>query len=279
MDTSAVRLVLAQTPEKRWGPTRAVAIAMLSAALLSPPHAAAQEVGADDDKTGVETATEAAETQPSTITAPGGVPLEAAPSDTAVDSVKASMARITEQAAAGIPENYALEFGDTFDWLRVDTGEWLKGKLKEMRNDKLVFESDKFDAQDIDFTDAREIHSPHVYTYVFEDQTTAIGRGVVTADKVIVETDEGTKTFDRSKLDAILSGGKREREWWSMKLGFGLTLNRGNNDQLTYEITFNVHREDRLTLLDLNYQASFGRTSGVQNVNRHLGEFLFQVFL
>ena len=252
---------------------------MLAAAPLPQLHAAAQKVGADDDKTGVETATEVAEAQPSTITAPGGVPLEAAPSHTAVDSVKASMARITKQAAAGVPENYALEFGDTFDWVRVDSGEWLKGKLKEMRDDKLEFESHKFDTQDIDFTDVSEIHSPHVFTYVLEDQTTAIGRGVITADKVIVETDEGTKTFDRSKLEAILSGGKREKEWWSMKLGFGLTLNRGNNDQLTYDITFNVRREDRLTLLDFNYQASFGRTSGVQNVNRHLGEFLFQVFL
>jgi hypothetical protein len=176
-------------------------------------------------------------------------------------------------------ETATFEFGDTFDWIRVDSGEWLKGELKGMRDGKLEFDSDKFDAQDIDFTDVTEIHSPHVYTYVFEDQTSELGRGVITADKVIVQTDEGAKTFDRSELQAIVPGGEREKEWWSMKLGFGLTFNRGNNDQLTYNLTFNVHREDRSTLLNLDYGSSFGRTSGVQNVNRHIGGVVFQVFL
>jgi len=118
--------MVARRPDKGWGATRILAIAMSAVATLSQLHAAAQEVGADDDdESAVETATEAAEAQPSTITAPGGVPLEAAPSDTAVDSVKASMARIAQQAAAGVPKNYSLEFGDTFDWIRVDSGEWL----------------------------------------------------------------------------------------------------------------------------------------------------------
>ncbi|MGB8330986.1 MAG: DUF481 domain-containing protein, partial [Polyangiales bacterium] len=64
-----------------------------------------------------------------------------------------------------------------------------------------------------------------------------------------------------------------------MKLRFGLTLNRGNTDQLTYDINFNTRREDDLTLLDMNYNANFGRTDGVQNVNRHLGELNFKVFV
>lgn len=34
-----------------------------------------------------------------------------------------------------------------------------------------------------------------------------------------------------------------------------------------------------MTLLDLTYNASFGQTGGVQNVNRHLGEEDFKVFL
>ncbi len=221
--------MVGRTPDKAWGATRTVAIAMSAAALLPQHHVAAQGVGADDDESAVETAT--------------------------------------------------IEFGDTFDWVRVVSGEWLKGELKGMRDDKLVFESDKFDTQYIDFTDVTEIHSPQVNTYLFGDRTSAIGRGVITADKVIVETDEGIKIFDRSKLESIIPGGKREKDSWSMKLSFGLTLNRGNNDQLTYNTTFNVLREDQLTLLNLNYQASFGRTSGVQNVNRHLGTLLFQVFL
>ena len=159
----------------------------VAAALLPQLHVAAQEVGADDDESAVETA--------------------------------------------------IIEFGDTFDWVRVVSGEWLAGEIRGMRDDKLVFESDKFDTQQIDFTDVTELHSPQLNTYLFGDRTSAIGRGVITADKVIVETDEGTKIFDRSKLESIILGGKREKDSWSMKLSFGLTLNRGNNDQLVVSLS------------------------------------------
>jgi hypothetical protein len=213
------------------------------------------------------------------VTAPGGVPAEPTDADAAVDAVKASMARLEQQEAAGIGEAYVIEFGDTFDWVRMVSGEWLKGEMKRMRDDNLEFDSDKLDMQNIDFADVTHVHSPVVNTYVFDDRISATGLAVITPDRVIVETDEGTKTFARSELESIVAGGEREKDWWSMKLRFGLTLNKGNTDQLTYDINFNTRREDDMTLLDLNYNTSFGQTGGVQNVNRHLGEEDFKVFL
>ena len=267
-----------------------IAIAILAVAFVWNTRAAAEEPTEGEAPPAEEAeATEAAaedtdlrtsaEAKGLVITAPGGVPLEAAPADTAIESVKESMARITEQAAEGVPESYVIEFGDTFDWVRLVSGEWLKGEIKRMRDDNLEFDSDKLDLQNIDFGDVTEVHSPQVNTYVFDDRISAIGVGVITADKVIVETEDGTKTFDRSELESIVSGGEREKDWWSMKLGFGLTLNRGNTEQLTYDLKFNTRREDEMTLLDLRYNASFGSTDGTQNVNRHLGEEDFKVFL
>jgi hypothetical protein len=213
------------------------------------------------------------------LTAPGGVPAEPTDADAAVDAVKASMARVEEHKTAGIGATYIIEFGDTFDWVRMVSGEWLKGEMKRMRDDNLEFDSDKLDMQNIDFADVSHVHSPVVNTYVFDDRISATGRAVITPDKIIVETDEGTKTFPRSELESIVAGGGREKDWWSMKLRFGLTLNKGNTDQLTYDIDFSTRREDDMTLLDLGYNATFGQTGGVQNVNRHLGELDFKVFL
>ena len=130
----------------------------------------------------------------------------------------------------------------------------------------------------LDFADVALVHSPQVNTYVFDERESATGPAVITAGEVIVQTEQGTKTFPRSELESIIEG-QEERDWWSMKLRFGLTLNKGNTDQLTYDINFNTRREDDRTLLDLNYNTTFGRTGGTQNVNRHLGEFLFNVFL
>jgi putative salt-induced outer membrane protein YdiY len=248
-----------------------------------PQHATAEEAPAEEappaspeaapvELTGEETVKEL-------FTAPGGVPAEPTDAHAAVDAVKASMAKVEEQEAAGIGATYVIDFGDTFDWVRMVSGEWLKGEMKRMRDDNLEFDSDKLDMQNIDFADVTHVHSPVVNTYVFDDRISATGRAVITPEKIIVETDEGTKTFPRSELESIVAGGEREKDWWSMKLRFGLTLNKGNTDQLTYDINFNTRREDKLTLLDLNYNTTFGRTGGTQNVNRHLGEEDFKVFL
>ena len=220
-----------------------------------------------------------AETVAAIVTAPGGVPAEPTDAAAAVDAVKASMAAVEQQDAAGIGSTYVISFGDTFDWVRMVSGEWLKGSMKRMRDDNLEFDSDKLDMQNIDFADVTHIHSPVVNTYVFDDRISATGRAVITPEKIIVETIDGTKVFPRSELESIVAGGEREKDWWSMKLRFGLTLNKGNTDQLTYDINFNTRREDRMTLLDLNYNTSFGQTGGVQNVNRHLGEEDFKVFV
>jgi len=220
---------------------------------------------------------DAQETLEGMVVAPGGIPAEPMDSKSAVEAVKAAMASV-ETAEGGIGDTYVIQFGDTFDWVQMVSGEWIKGDMKRMREDNLEFDSDKLDMLNLDFADVALVHSPQANTYVFDDRVSATGPAIVTESTVIVQTSEGTKTFPRSELESIVEGEK-EKDWWSMKLRFGLTLNRGNTDQLTYDINFNTRREDRLTLLDLNYNASFGRTGGEQNVNRHLGEFLFNVFL
>ena len=250
----------------------------LAAAEDAPPTAAPPVSGAEQAAEVQTDASVGKDTVVDLITAPGGT--SAAPEEAAatIDAVQESMARIQLQAASGVGDAFVLEFGDTFDWVQMVSGEWIKGNIARMRNDTMEFDSDKLDMLYLDFADVSLVHSPQVNTYVFDDRESATGPAVITAEQVIVQTEEGTKTFARADLEAIVEGEK-ERDWWSMKLRFGLTLNRGNTDQLTYDIKFNTRREDRMTLLDLNYNATFGQTNGTQNVNRHLGEFLFNVFL
>jgi hypothetical protein len=273
--------------------SRSVFSASLLAMVLlhvAPNQAAAEEPPAEEAVAAEAAAAAAASTEEAVaeaagegtvadlVIAPGGVPAEPMEANAAIDSVKAAMARVQLQAASGVGDTYVIEFGDTFDWVQMVSGEWIKGNIDRMRDDQMEFDSDKLDMLKLDFADVALVHSPQVNTYVFDDRISATGRAVITADTIIVETDEGTKTFPRSELESIIEGEK-EKDWWSMKLRFGLTLNKGNTDQLTYDIMFNTKREDEMTLLDLNYNSTFGRTNGVQNVNRHLGEFLFNVFL
>ena len=269
--------------------SRSVAWAIcLAAALLfaSTTNVSAQDAPAEDAPAEAQAAAEevaeaggpeAQETLEGIVVAPGGIPAEPMDAKSAVDAVKAAMASV-ETAEGGIGDTYAIQFGDTFDWVQMVSGEWIKGNMKRMRDDVLEFDSDKLDMLNLDFADISLVHSPQSNTYVFDNRISATGPAIITESTIIVQTDEGTKTFPRSELESIVEGEK-EKDWWSMKLRFGLTLNRGNTDQLTYDVNFNTRREDKLTLLDLNYNSTFGKTNGAQNVNRHLGEGLFQVFL
>jgi hypothetical protein len=249
-----------------------------------PPADAAEAEAVVDDATAeaseaVPVDATAQDTVEALVVAPGGVPAEAADAKSAIDVVKAAMAQVEQNSIDGVGDNYVINFGDTFDWVQMVSGEWIKGNIKRMRDDSIEFDSDKLGMLYLDFGDVAQVHSPQVNTYVFDDRISATGRAAITADQVIVETtDEGTKVFPRSELESIVEGQK-ERDWWSMKLRFGLSLNKGNTDQLTYDVMFNVKREDRMTLLDLTYEAMFARTDGDQSVNRHLGEFMFNVFL
>ncbi|MBW2213541.1 MAG: hypothetical protein JRF48_03740, partial [Deltaproteobacteria bacterium] len=107
------------------------------------PHAAAEEPPAEEAPPAPSEAAPAkatgAETVAALLTAPGGVPAEPTDAEAAVEAVKASMARVEEQDAAGIGATYVIEFGDTFDWVRMVSGEWLKGEMKRMRDDNLEF--------------------------------------------------------------------------------------------------------------------------------------------
>jgi len=248
------------------------------AAAQEPPTEALPASGVDTAAEVQTEATAGSDTVADMITAPAGTSAAPAQAAATIDSVQESMAKIQLQAASGVGDAYVLEFGDSFDWVQLVSGEWIKGNIARMRNDKMEFDSDKLDMLYLDLADVSLVHSPQVNTYVFDDRASATGPAVITAEQVIVQTEEGTKTFPRSELESIVEGEK-ERDWWSMKLRFGLTLNKGNTDQLTYDINFNTRREDEKTLLDLNYNTTFGRTGGTQNVNRHLGEFLFNVFL
>lgn len=200
-----------------------------------------------------------------------GVPPEAAQDETALSEVTKAMEAVEEEAARGLPAEFLIQFGDTFDWLRLTSGEWLKGQLKRMRDDEIEFDSDKLDIVTFDWDDVDRLQSPGVNTYVFEDKLDVVGRAVVTKDKVLVETKAGVQEYSRDMLLSIVEGAPRERNWWSSKLGAGVSLNTGNTNQGSLTAYFELVRADYRTRTKLRYDGTIGYANGEQNVNRHIG--------
>ncbi len=175
-------------------------------------------------------------------------------------------------AEAGLPAEFTIKFGDSYDWLRLTSGEWLKGEVHWMREKDIEFDSDKLDLLTFSWSKVRQLHSPRINTYVFEGKIDLVGRAVVTNEKVIIETEDGVVSYPRDQLLTILEGAKRERNWWSTKLGVGLSANAGNTNQGQLNLHWDLARTDPRTRSALNYDGTFGYSNREQNVNRHLGE-------
>lgn len=150
----------------------------------------------------------------------GGIPDTAAPNEVAIETVKLALERVERETERGVPITYSITFGDTFDWLELASGEWVKGRVLRMRDDRIEFQSRHLGVESIDFARVLSVHSPHVNTYVFDKRIAATGLAVITEDEVIVETSRGTRTFRGAsskascrEANANETGGRR---------GFGL---------------------------------------------------------
>jgi len=231
----------------------ATVLAVSTGLFCSPPRGFAQDAvptGATDD----------------------GVPDEAVEPDQGVAEIEKAIEQVEDDTEAGLPAEFTIKFGDTHDWLRLTSGEWLKGEVHWMREKDIEFDSDKLDLLTFSWSKVSEVHSPRVNTYVFEGRIDAAGRAVVTKENVIIETEDGVLTYPRDQLLAILEGARRERNWWSTKLGVGLSANAGNTNQGQLNIHWDLVRADPRTGSALSYDGTFGYSNREQNVNRHLGE-------
>ena len=179
----------------------------------------------------------------------------------------------------GFPTGYWIEFGNGKDWLRLTSGEWLRGNLNWMRDGDFEFDGDKTDLIRKGWSNVDQLHSPKIKTYVFKRRVEAMGPAMVTKDKVVVETDEGMRTFPRSELLSILQGGTRERDWWAFEVGAGFTGAFGNSNQSSLTAKAGLGRHDQRTSTLLLYEGTFGAANRELSVSRHLGQVGVALFV
>lgn len=208
-----------------------------------------------------------------------GVPEEAVEAEEGVAEVEEAMEKVEEEIEEGLPAEFTIQFGDTYDWMRLTSGEWLKGNLKRMREEEIEFDSDKLNIVKFDWEKVDQLHSPQLNTYVFEDKVDLVGRAVITKDTVLVETADGVQEYPRSDLLSIIQGTGRERDWWSMRLGAGFSANAGNTNQGSLNAYFEVARADYRTRSRAHYEGTVGYANGEENVHRHIGTLEILLFL
>ena len=170
----------------------------------------------------------------------------------------------------GLTEAYTIQFGDEKDWVRLASGEWLRGNIERMRDGAMEFNSDEIKLITYDWKKVKELHSPRANTYNFIDGTDLVGPAMTNEDFVVVQTIDGVVTRPRAELQAIIEHTRRERNYWSTVLRMGLTANAGNTENLTFNAFWQLVREDTFTRAALSYDGTFGTASRAEVANRHL---------
>jgi putative salt-induced outer membrane protein YdiY len=175
----------------------------------------------------------------------------------------------------------ALPPTDKFDWVQTTSGEWLKGELKQLYSGSLEFDSDEFDLQTLDWDDVAQVRAhgtKRISIDTPEGPITVFGEMVITRDKVIVDTVEGTKEFDRSELISITPGAASEWDNWSAKIDLGLNFTRGNTDQTDFTMKLNVKRLTPDNRFVVNYLGNLTTSNNVKSVNNHRLSAFFDIF-
>ena len=165
-----------------------------------------------------------------------------------------------EKPRTGSPFEPVLPDKDAKDWVKMKSGEWLRGEITVLRDKTLEFDSEEFDELNLEWKKVAELRSPRKVTVTFEDFTTETGSLLIRGDKILI----GNKEYDRSSLLSIVPGEPKESNYWSGKFSFGVSVRRGNVNQTDSNARLFVRRRGPYNTLTFEYTHYF---SNVESAN------------
>jgi len=157
---------------------------------------------------------------------------------------------------------------DSFDWIQLNTGEWLKGRIKAMQDRQLEFFSEKLSDMTFDWKDIRQVRSPRTIDVLFVDGKRVSGSVTVTPEQVTVGG-AAPYILPRGELQSLTPGGSKERDYWSADLSLGLTVQAGNTKAVQYNAQVDLQRRTPATRLSLDYIGNFSSVNGTESANNH----------
>ncbi|TAL05357.1 MAG: DUF481 domain-containing protein [Verrucomicrobia bacterium] len=164
---------------------------------------------------------------------------------------------------------------DGFDWIELKSGEWLKGKIKSLQDEKLEFDSEELNLQTFDWKDIHTVRSPRLVSVRIEKLKPVDGSLLITTNEVQIVTPTSTNNYPRADLVAIAPTGNREVDKWTGKVSAGVSFRSGNTRETDLNVFAAGQRRTPDTRLNLEYSVNYGEVSGdeVEQNHRFSGQF------
>jgi hypothetical protein len=156
-----------------------------------------------------------------------------------------------------------------FDWIRLPSDEWLKGKILSMYDGKLEFDSDELGVHTWDFADIKELRSSRALQVGLSNRAPVTGRLILDGAEARVIADAGETTFTRAEILTIVVGAKREIDYWSGYANLGGTIRSGNTDQIDYTARMGTVRRSVKDRTGIDYIGNLTRINSEDTSNNH----------
>lgn len=166
-----------------------------------------------------------------------------------------------------------------YDWIQLNSGEWLKGDFERLRDRKIYFDSDELDDLQLDFSDVKAFRLPRPHSFRVDSREVYRGSAEMRDGVVRVETSTGVVEFHRRELIAAVQGEGRERDRWSFLVSLGVALREGNTSQSDLTGLLNIRREAALTRWRLDYNGIISTVNRDKTANSHRVYSGFDVYL
>jgi putative salt-induced outer membrane protein YdiY len=157
-----------------------------------------------------------------------------------------------------------------WEWVRLVSGEWLKGDINVLRDESLEFDSDELGVVTIDWEDVAELYSPRKLNYMLDDRTQVWGSLLYRDDLILIRTTDGDIVrLPSRRLLSIVPGPDPLFGFWSGNVGIGFTARQGNTDQVDFTSSIDIVRRTAGSRLTGEYRGAVSSVQQEETANNH----------
>lgn len=152
----------------------------------------------------------------------------------------------------------------SYDWIQLVSGEWIKGRLLSMRQNKVDFDSVKLDQLSIKWKNIREIRTAGAMSVMGPKGAITVGQ-LRTVDGQLVVGDSMRIAHD--DVISIAKSTPKELDRWIGNVSLGVDVRDGNVDQKDITVNVGVKRRTANSTVTLNYLTNYSEFDSEENAN------------
>lgn len=200
------------------------------------------------------------------------------PNPTLVDDRRDDTADFPEAQEPPPPPVGPVPTAPELDWIKLTSGEWLRGTVERIRDGDLDFDSEILDDLTISLGDIAEIRTAKPQAVVTGDNKNVRGRVTLNADALWIE---GVRTIalEPDQLFAAVPLTDGRAVDWSGEVAVGATVRSGNTKQNDFSANAEVLRETARTEWRTTYNGVASRARGIETANNHRIRSINNVYL